>query len=263
MKVTVEAEALCKLDGVCTVALPPDAVFSIVCDPFNRRVFKNIKAVRNLVVVSEVNGVKVEEMDMTFVFQLPFFAGTFDAHVRMVKDRRNRKMSFGLTRPGFMRRFEGHWTVEPLAVGDNDDDASDPPSSNSSSSGSSGGSSGSSTTPSRVASRLVLHQVVQPSLAPPAIFKRCLHTLLQMATSDVLKVFQEEARRVRANGEMPRVGDEGEGGGEEGRGEGADRREEKRSSMFLHREALGAARKGAAVVAKGGLGKKMMLGKKK
>eukprot|EP00475_Leptophrys_vorax_P007602 TRINITY_DN14815_c0_g6_i5.p1 TRINITY_DN14815_c0_g6~~TRINITY_DN14815_c0_g6_i5.p1 ORF type:complete len:302 (-),score=40.40 TRINITY_DN14815_c0_g6_i5:284-1189(-) len=219
MKVTVGSNALCQLDGVATVALPPDVVFSTVCDPYNRRVFKNVKTVSNLVVVSDVDGVKVEEMDMVFAFHLPFFTGTFDAHVRMVKDRPKRKMSFALTRPGFMKRFEGHWTVEPMLVPSSADaEASmvvcpgSPAGSTDSDSDMSavmslGGSSCSSpdnqtesadaSAGVRVASRLILHQVVQPSLAPPAIFKRCIHTILQMATSDVLKVFQDEAKRVR------------------------------------------------------------------
>eukprot|EP00475_Leptophrys_vorax_P007598 TRINITY_DN14815_c0_g1_i1.p1 TRINITY_DN14815_c0_g1~~TRINITY_DN14815_c0_g1_i1.p1 ORF type:complete len:304 (-),score=18.58 TRINITY_DN14815_c0_g1_i1:199-1110(-) len=222
MKVTVGSNALCQLDGVATVALPPDSVFSTVCDPYNRRVFKNVKSVSNLVVVSEADGVRVEEMDMVFAFHLPFFTGTFDAHVRMVKDRRNRKMSFALTRPGFMKRFEGHWTVEPMLVPctagaeassalcpgsptgsiDSDSDVSASMSLGGSSCSSSpdnqvDSSLSGSDTGVRVASRLILHQVVQPSLAPPAIFKRCIHTILQMATSDVLKVFQEEAQRVR------------------------------------------------------------------
>ncbi|CAI5478011.1 unnamed protein product [Closterium sp. Yama58-4] len=245
MTVSVGSNALCQLDGVATVGLPPDAVFSIVCDPHNSRVFKNIKSVKNERVLSDNNGVKELEMDMVFAFQLPFFTGTFDAHMRMVHDRPNRKMSFELTRPGLMRKFEGFWQVEPLVVpasatsapstisatssASADSDTASAPSSplsdtfhpasdwDSSSACSSPErdsaadpaadlaaktTTKSAATPSdgaRVASRLVLHQVVQPSVAPPDLFKRCIHIVLQMATKDVLKVFQREAAEIRSS----------------------------------------------------------------
>ncbi|CAI5983350.1 unnamed protein product [Closterium sp. NIES-65] len=254
MTVSVGSNALCQLDGVATVGLPPDAVFSIVCDPHNSRVFKNIKSVKNERVISDNNGVKELEMDMVFAFQLPFFTGTFDAHMRMVHDRPNRKMSFELTRPGLMRKFEGFWQVEPLVVpasatsasaasaasatsatssisatssASADSDTASAPSSplsdafhpasdwDSSSACSSPErdvaadsaadlaakttktSATTSSDGARVASRLVLHQVVQPSVAPPDLFKRCIHIVLQMATKDVLKVFQREAAAIR------------------------------------------------------------------
>ncbi|GJP49081.1 hypothetical protein CLOM_g8342 [Closterium sp. NIES-68] len=257
MTVTVGTNALCQLDGTATVAFPPDAVFSLVCDPYNHRVFKNVKAVRNHRVVRDCNGVKEVEMDMAFSFQLPFFTGTFDAHMRMVQDRSNRTMTFALTRPGFMRKFEGFWKVEPLLVPESESSATSLSSpklsslrrceSDESSNGRSTSSDGKSesltldskcdslhsscsysdesdessdvkkdmddfSTESlktngthltvadgiRVASRLLLCQIVQPSVAPPAIFKRCLHSILQLATRDVLLVFQQEAARLRA-----------------------------------------------------------------
>ncbi|CAI5464006.1 unnamed protein product [Closterium sp. Yama58-4] len=238
MTVTVGQNALCQLDGTATVAFPPDAVFSLVCDPYNRRVFKNIKSVRNHHVVRDCNGVKEVEMDMAFSFQLPFFTGTFDAHMRMVQDRPNRTMTFTLTRPGFMRKFEGFWKVQPLLVpassaaslqSQTAASLSSPDHSSLRRCESAESSDGSSTSCDeistssdessealdaktdadglslpvvpdgfRLASRLVLCQIVQPSVAPPAIFKRCLHSLLQLATRDVLLVFQQEASRLRA-----------------------------------------------------------------
>ncbi|GJP44856.1 hypothetical protein CLOM_g4262 [Closterium sp. NIES-68] len=290
MTVSVGDNALCQLDGVATVALPPDSVFSVVCDPHNRRVFKNIKSVKNERVVSDCNGVKELEMDMVFAFQLPFFTGTFDAQVRMVHDRPNRKMTFALTHPGFMKKFEGYWQVEPLLVPassatspfptslasisstsapcspnftsapqspisdsfpsgspDDDDDADWPGSASSSPDRLPG----SADPPAdgaaigagvRVASRLVLHQVVQPSLAPPGIFKRCIHTILQMATRTVLVVFQHEAARIRSS--------RGKAEAEEGEGEKGGRW----GALFLHREAFGIKKNGAGL-GKVGLGK--------
>ncbi|XP_028557193.1 uncharacterized protein LOC110104916 isoform X3 [Dendrobium catenatum] len=43
LKVSVPEGSLCNLNVKCNVGLPPDAVFNIVIDPENKRVFKNIK----------------------------------------------------------------------------------------------------------------------------------------------------------------------------------------------------------------------------
>ncbi|CAI5529989.1 unnamed protein product [Closterium sp. Naga37s-1] len=329
MTVTVGDHGRGQLDGVATVALPPDTVFSILCDPHNRRVFTFIKSVKNERVVSDCNGVKVVELDIVFALKVPFFTGTFDAHLRNVHDRPNRRVTFCLSRPGFMRKFEGYWQVEPLLVpasatsaasatdttqfppspsppapssplpsasteepfpiaslefapqsplsdvmflgsscdsesgSDLDSDPFDSAGSNSSGSASSrpsrvvpgpaaasvggmcdGVSVGDGM---RVASRLVLHQVVEPSLAPPAMFRRCVHTLLKAATRDVLVVFQYEAARIRSGkGKFPckngaEVGaDEGDGG------EGKGGKSSKLGALFLHKEALGGKKSGFA-----------------
>jgi hypothetical protein len=42
-QVTVPKGSLCNLNVEVDVGLPPDAVYNIVIDPDNRRVFKNIK----------------------------------------------------------------------------------------------------------------------------------------------------------------------------------------------------------------------------
>ncbi|CAI5981951.1 unnamed protein product [Closterium sp. NIES-65] len=374
MTVTVGDHGRGQLDGVATVALPPDTVFSILCDPHNRRVFTFIKSVKNERVVSDCNGVRVVELDIVFALKVPFFTGTFDAHLRNVHDRPNRRVTFCLSRPGFMRKFEGYWQVDPLLVpasatyatspssaasaasaapsasdvpsflsaeGDpeselfpsvsftpqsplsdvmflgsscdsdsesgSDLNASGSDSSNSASSspdrfparvipdpttttsvgslcGSGGGLGEDDTRGSgrlgedsglgaegglgadgglggdagmRVASRLVLHQVVEPSLAPPPMFRRCVHALLKAATRDVLVVFQYEAARIRnSKGKFPwRNG--AEAGAEEGEEEGKGKagKSSKLGAMFLHKEALG-GKNSVFGVGKGGFGLK-------
>ena len=42
-QVTVPKGSLCNLGVEVNVGLPPDAVYNIVTDPDNKRVFKNIK----------------------------------------------------------------------------------------------------------------------------------------------------------------------------------------------------------------------------
>ncbi|CAI5501833.1 unnamed protein product [Closterium sp. Naga37s-1] len=239
------------LDGDAIVALPPDAVFSMLCNAHNRRVYRNVKAAKNERVVSDCNGVKTVEMDLTFAFRLPPFTGTFDSHLLFVYDRPKRRVTFTQTRNGFMRKFEGYWQVESLLI-----PASAPPVSSPSSAPSSPSrpSSPTSSAPSppigtfgsspqsplsevcggpgdrdlaadfagafaastgsgyRVASRLVLHQFVLPPIAPPNIFKRCLRALLRESTRDVLAIFQEEAARIRRNKGKEEVEEKGKAG---------------------------------------------------
>ncbi|CAI5482975.1 unnamed protein product [Closterium sp. Yama58-4] len=369
MTVTVGDHGRGQLDGVATVALPPDTVFSILCDPHNRRVFTFIKSVKNERVVSDCNGVKVVELDIVFALKVPFFTGTFDAHLRNVHDRPNRRVTFCLSRPGFMRKFEGYWQVEPLLVPASATSAAsaapatsaasaasaapaaspasaatpsasdvtvpphspfppaasppsfsasadladsfptdavasappsplsdvmflgsfsdcesetdfelDPSASDSSGSVSSspdrfpsrtvpdlaaasisgggmcGGLGGDGT--ARVASRLVLQQVVEPSLAPPPMFRRCVHALLKAATRDVLVVFQYEAARIRSSkGKFPWKNGAEAGAEEGGGGKGKAGKSSKLGALFLHKEALGGKKSGFGT-GRGGFGLK-------
>jgi len=43
LQVGIPKGSLCNLKAEVNVGLPPDAVYNIVIDPDNRRVFKNIK----------------------------------------------------------------------------------------------------------------------------------------------------------------------------------------------------------------------------
>lgn len=45
MQVTVPKGSLCNLNVKVNVGLPPDAVYNIVTDPENKRVFKNIQVI--------------------------------------------------------------------------------------------------------------------------------------------------------------------------------------------------------------------------
>ncbi|GJP71394.1 hypothetical protein CLOP_g2229 [Closterium sp. NIES-67] len=309
IEVSMGSGAVCQLDCIATVALPPDAVFNVVQDPHNRRVFKNIKSVSDVRVVRDEGGVQHVEMNMAFAWRLPAISGSFTAHVLMIQDRPNRTMSYELTRPGFMKKFQGFWKVEPLfvpaasAIGGEDglsgslsgssspierpsspnEDPSRSPISvlsyscpdlfalgeaagrtagasptatggESPASVSSGAAAGTAspapalaTAAKRVASRIVLRQIVQPSVAPPPMFRRCLQGILQTATRDMLNDFQTEAARIRTGERFEKEAEEGKEARE------ARERAEKRSASFLHKEALRAPGSGGFAA---GLGKK-------
>lgn len=48
LQVSVPKGSLCNLNVKLKVGLPPDAIYNIVIDPDNRRVFKNIKVRRSI-----------------------------------------------------------------------------------------------------------------------------------------------------------------------------------------------------------------------
>ncbi|CAI7827626.1 unnamed protein product [Closterium sp. NIES-54] len=418
--VTMGSGAVCQLDCTATVALPPDAVFNVVRDPHNRRVFKNVKvgsvlaasrcrllfplslqSVSDVRVVSDDGAVQHAEMNMTFLWRLPAISGSFTAQVLMIQDRPNRmpfcyklhlpflpvalpvsppacslcpsaivspsphifQLSYELTRPGFMKKFQGFWKVEPLVVSstseiggtDEADDrgshgstsSSTPPtlpsspnnpsnisksnSSDSVNSDSSSDKAGVGSEPSwspisilsydscpdllafaktaeaagtasvlalpadacpgsaikshdavmegassaataasgavaveaggevspapsaaakRVASRIVLHQTVQPSVAPPLVFRKCLKGILQTAMRDMLEDFLSEAALIRC-GHGERLGETEEGGKE---AQIARERAGKRTASFLHKEMLRASGSapGSKVLGSGG-----------
>ncbi|PPD71367.1 hypothetical protein GOBAR_DD31755 [Gossypium barbadense] len=83
IEVSVAKGSLCYLKATIDVGLPPDAVYNIVTDPDNRRVFKNVKEVISREVLI---------------------------------DEGQRQMRFKQMSTGFMKKFEGYWRVEPFFV---------------------------------------------------------------------------------------------------------------------------------------------------
>lgn len=50
LQVTVPKGSLCNLDVGVNVGLPPEAVYNIVTDPDNKRVFKNIQVKASVII---------------------------------------------------------------------------------------------------------------------------------------------------------------------------------------------------------------------
>ncbi|CAI5972198.1 unnamed protein product [Closterium sp. NIES-64] len=106
--------SFCRMDAQFLLALPPDLVYSTLCDPSNKRVFKNITDVSYRNVLYDDGGVQEVELQQGARWRFLFLSGTFDVRLRVKQDRPNLKMSFKLIRPGFMKQFEGYWQLEPL-----------------------------------------------------------------------------------------------------------------------------------------------------
>ncbi|CAI5989817.1 unnamed protein product [Closterium sp. NIES-64] len=116
LTVSTPKGTFCQLDCQVTLALPPDAVYNTLCDPYNRRVFKNIKAVKHRKVLEDDGDRQLVEVEQSAAWRFLVFSGSFDTRLLVTQDRAERTMSFKIAQPGFMRRFEGFWRVEPLPV---------------------------------------------------------------------------------------------------------------------------------------------------
>ncbi|CAI5527555.1 unnamed protein product [Closterium sp. Naga37s-1] len=178
LTVSTPKGTFCQLDCQVTLALPPDAVYNTLCDPYNRRVFKNIKAVKHRKVLEDDGDRQLVEVEQSAAWRFLVFSGSFDTRLLVTQDRAERtvrcmreetwagdgesrwkaernsivfhvargshasaavsralpplfsllrlppfafppspaQMSFKIAQPGFMRRFEGFWRVEPLPV---------------------------------------------------------------------------------------------------------------------------------------------------
>ncbi|CAI5953736.1 unnamed protein product [Closterium sp. NIES-65] len=115
-QVSAPKGAFCQIDSEVTMALPPDAVYNILCDPCNRRVFKNIRAVTYRRVLEDDGDRQLVEVEQSAVGKFLIFSGSCDVRIFVRQDRLKHTMSFAIARPGFMRRFEGSWQVDQLPV---------------------------------------------------------------------------------------------------------------------------------------------------
>ncbi|KAI7979137.1 hypothetical protein LOK49_Contig494G00002 [Camellia lanceoleosa] len=116
IKVTVPKGSLCNLNVEVNVGLPPDAVYNIVTDPDNKRVFKNIKEVISRRVLVDEGSRQVVELEQAALWRFLWWSGTISVHVLVDQNREDHTMKFKQVKTGFMKRFEGCWKVEPLLV---------------------------------------------------------------------------------------------------------------------------------------------------
>ncbi|GBG60486.1 hypothetical protein CBR_g5660 [Chara braunii] len=90
--VTQPKGMLCRLDARFALALQPDAVFAIVIDPNNRRVFKNIKEVKLWNVLEDDGSCTVIESVQVTRFNFWFLSGAISTHLHIVQDRKKHQV---------------------------------------------------------------------------------------------------------------------------------------------------------------------------
>ncbi|MED6143681.1 hypothetical protein PIB30_007979 [Stylosanthes scabra] len=159
IKVTVPKGSLCNLDVEVDVGLPPDAVYNIVTDPDNRRVFKNIKEV----ISREV----------------------------LVDEGHRQVMKFKQIKTGFMKKFEGCWRVEPLLVDEETCFPFKPLTKEEYKSCTKG--------KGRIGSKVTLQQILQPAIVPPPPISWYLRGITSRTTEMLIHDLLAEAARIRGN----------------------------------------------------------------
>ncbi|KAK6931053.1 protein of unknown function DUF220, partial [Dillenia turbinata] len=191
IKVSVPKGSLCNLSVDVQVGLPPDAVYNIVTDPDNKRVFKNIKEVVSRKVLVDEGSRQLVELEQAAWWRFLWWSGTIAVHVLVDQNRENHTMKFKQLKTGFMKRFEGCWRVEPIFVDEKycfpfkpktwDDYCS-----------CTGGK-------GRIGSRVTLEQLIQPAILPPPPISWYLRGITSRTTEMLINDLLAETARVRGD----------------------------------------------------------------
>ncbi|KAL1565629.1 hypothetical protein AAHA92_07817 [Salvia divinorum] len=189
IKVTIPKGSLSCLSLSVDVGLPPDAVYNIVTDPDNKRVFKNIKEVISRKVLVDEGLRQVVELEQAAIWRFLWWSGTISVHVLVDQNREDHSMKFKQIKSGFMEKFEGSWKMEPLFV---DEEICHPFKPNSvaeyvSCSNGVG----------RIASRLKLEQLIQPAIVPPPPISWYLRGITTKTTEMLISDLLAESARIR------------------------------------------------------------------
>lgn len=99
-----------RVNGSVETVVDPDTLYSIITDyDSNARVFKNVDKVE----VEQRGDEKIVTQYLHWNFLM--WSGNYNVQMRMRDDPQKRSISYELERPGFLKVFNGSWTVEPLS----------------------------------------------------------------------------------------------------------------------------------------------------
>ncbi|KAB2052913.1 hypothetical protein ERO13_A12G143400v2 [Gossypium hirsutum] len=183
IKVSVPKGSLCNLKAKVDVGLPPDAVYNIVTDPDNKRVFKNIK------VLVDIGKRQVVDVEQKALWRFLWWSGTISVHVLVDQNREDYSMKFKQVDAGFMKKFEGHWRVEPLFI---DEETCFPfkPKTWAEYCSCTGGK-------GRIGSKVSLDQLIQPAIVPPPPISWYLRGITSKTTEMLINDLLAEAARLK------------------------------------------------------------------
>ncbi|XVF84991.1 hypothetical protein PTKIN_Ptkin17bG0083200 [Pterospermum kingtungense] len=188
IKVSVPKGSLCNLKAKVDVGLPPDAVYNIVTDPDNRRVFKNIKEVISRKVLVDEGQRQVVEVEQAALWRFLWWSGTFSVHVLVDQNREDHSMKFKQLKSGFMKKFEGQWRIEPVFVDEKTCFPFEPKTwaEYCSCTGGKG----------RIGSNVSLDQLIQPAIVPPPPISWYLRGITAKTTEMLIYDLLAEAARL-------------------------------------------------------------------
>ncbi|GLT50355.1 hypothetical protein SLA2020_238450 [Shorea laevis] len=189
LKVTVPKGSLCNLNVKVDIGLPPDAIYDIITDPDNKRVFKNIKEVISREVLIDEGRRQVVEVEQAAAWRFLWWSGVFSVHVLVDQNREDHSMKFKQVKTGFMKKFEGCWRLEPIFVDENICFPFKPKSwaDYTSCTGGKG----------RVGSKVTLEQLIQPALVPPPPISWYVRGITAKTTETMITDLIAEAARIR------------------------------------------------------------------
>lgn len=99
-----------RVKGSVETVVDQDTLYGIITDYHsNARVFRNVDRVE----VEQKGEAKVVTQHLHWNFLM--MSGNYDIKMRMKDDPENRSISYELEQPGFLKVFNGSWTVEPLS----------------------------------------------------------------------------------------------------------------------------------------------------
>ncbi|ESW25736.1 hypothetical protein PHAVU_003G061200 [Phaseolus vulgaris] len=189
IKVTVPKGSLCNLNVEVDVGLPPDAVYNIVTDPDNRRVFKNIKEVISRKVLVDEGHRQVVDLDQAAIWKFLWWSGTISINVLVDQNRKDHSMKFTQTKTGFMKKFEGCWRVEPLFVDEAICHPFKPMTKEDYNVCTRG--------KGRIGSKVSLEQILQPAIVPPPPISWYLRGITARTTEMLINDMLAETARIR------------------------------------------------------------------
>uniref|UniRef100_A0A7N0ZTN6 DUF220 domain-containing protein n=1 Tax=Kalanchoe fedtschenkoi TaxID=63787 RepID=A0A7N0ZTN6_KALFE len=189
IEVSVPKGSLCNLSVKVDFGLPPDAVYNIVTDPDNKRIFKNIKEVVSRKVLIDEGSRQVVDLEQAAIWRFLWWSGTIAVHVLVDQNRADHSMKFKQVKAGFMEKFEGSWKVEPLFVDEKVCYPVRPKTLAEYESCSKG--------KGRIGSRVTLQQLIQPSMVPPPPISWYLRGITTRTTEMLINDMIAEAARLR------------------------------------------------------------------
>lgn len=189
IKVTVPKGSLSHLNLNVNVGLPPDALYDIVTDPDNKRVFKNIKEVISRKVLVDEGTRQVVEVEQAALWRFLWWSGTISVHVLVDQNREDYTMKFKQLRAGFMKRFEGCWKMEPLLLDTELCYPLKPETVKDYVLYSKG--------KGRIGSKLSLEQIIEPAIVPPPPISWYLRGITTRTTEMLINDLLAEAARIR------------------------------------------------------------------
>lgn len=189
IKVTVPKGSLSHLSVKVNVGFPPDAVYNIVTDPDNKRVFKNIQEVISRRVLVDEGTRQVVDLEQAALWKFLWWSGTIPVHVLVDQNREDHSMRFKQVKTDYMRKFEGCWKVEPVLLDENMCHPFKPKTAKEYMSCTKG--------KGRIGSLVSLEQIIEPAVIPPPPISWYLRGITIRTTEMLINDLLAETARIR------------------------------------------------------------------